>query len=204
MTTERKLWATLTLGSHLYGTAVEGSDTDLLHLYIPTTAELVANRRVSIPQRIENGIDNRHLLLGDFIMSLGHNPEHMVLAYHYADLFQGLDTAWLTGRALHAMLDASWSMWDKAQTPKNRAHAYRYALAANAMAKGSPLYPLLNQFYVQYMRLRNDEPDQIDNRAFCDYHGAVRTYINNLWKSDQFPDQDRLAQWTILRYLGLA
>lgn len=203
MTNGRHLWATLQLGSHLYGTTVEGSDTDLLELYLPTPVELVDNKRLHLPQCIKDGIDTRGALLGDFVMSLGINVEHSTLAYHYSDLFGDLQTYWLNGHALRAILDAATNMWVNAESPKNKAHAYRYALAASRMSRGEKLYPLEGQALIDYMLLRHGAEDT--SWGFMNSMNALRQYTEGLWKSKPAPtDRQKRAEWVMLRYLGLA
>lgn len=203
--TERRLWAKLQLGSHLYGTTVEGSDQDFLELYLPTTVELASNERVHIPQTIENGVDTRRFLLGAFVMSLGTNPEHSVLAYHYSDKFWGIQHLWMNGESLRWILDVAESMWTHAKAPKQKAHAYRYVIAIRAMASDAPLYPMLSQFREIFMGLRNDEPSQLTTLQFNDSVSAVREYLDRTWKSSPgVDDKQRRAEWVLLRYLGLA
>lgn len=201
--TDRRLWATLSMGSRLYGTAVEGSDTDILNLYLPEPHEMVANKHVVLPQCIKDGIDTRHSLLGDFVMSLGHNPEHMVLAYHYDDLFHGVRSAWLNADALNKMLDVALNMWTNANTPKNKAHAYRYMVSARLMVRSTPdLYPLTRGDLMEYMWLRNDDDRQMTDTAFRGAHTSIRGIVRSL-AYNTTTDRQRLAEWTLLRYLGL-
>lgn len=206
MTNDRRLWASLTLGSHLYGTTTEESDLDILNLYIPTPDELVANRHVKLPQCIKDGVDTRHLLLGDFVLSLGVNAEHMCLAYHYEDMFGAIETAWLNGRALRNILTASMNMWENAQTPKNRAHAYRYLVAAIRMAYSlRPLYPMIQSHHANFMALRNDDSNAfVTDVVFRMDHQNAQWYVDQHWRSNDYPDRQRLAEWTLLRYLGLS
>lgn len=199
---DRRLFATLQLGSRLYGTSVEGSDDDILELYLPTTDELVANRVVRMPQCIRNGIDTRQMLLGDFVMSLGTNTEHMVLAYQYHEIFSGIQTAWLNHRALTTILNAAQNMWDNAKTPKNRAHAYRYLYSASQMSLGiRPLYPMTGRWHADFMSLRNDEPNQFSQ--FHEFLNNIRVDMDRFWKSENYPNRQTLSEWVIIRYLGL-
>lgn len=203
MTTSRRLWTTLLLGSHLYGTQTEGSDTDLLELYLPTPVELVENRRYTLSQCIKDGIDTRGALLGDFVMSLGINVEHSTLAYHYSDLFGELQPYWLNGQSLRNILDAATNMWVNGKTPKNRAHAYRYALAASRMSRGEELYPLKGGALDDYMLLRNGAEDT--PWGFMRSMEAIRSYTEGIWKSKPAPtDRQKRAEWVLLRYLNLA
>jgi hypothetical protein len=202
---ERRLYALLTVGSHLFGTTTEESDLDRLELLIPSTEEMVDMRaRPNLPQCIRNGIDTRQMFLGNFVMSLGTNVENMVVAYHYAELFEDIQTLWLNGRALRNILAAAENMWDNAKTPKNKAHAYRYTLAAIQMSQGRVLYPMEANFHENYMGLRNDDPDQIGEYHFKKYLDTVREAIKRNWPSDGYPNREKLAEWVMLRYLNLA
>lgn len=208
MTTSRRLWTTLLLGSHLYGTAVEGSDTDLLELYLPTPVELVENRRYTLSQCIKDGIDTRGALLGDFVMSLGINVEHSTLAYHYSDLFGELQPYWLNGQAIRNILDAATNMWVNGKTPKNKAHAYRYAYCAMRMCQGLELYPMVDQAHVEYMALRNDETNQRTTESFLGALAVIRDAADVIdWAdtdADRYRAREKRAEWVLLRYLNLA
>lgn len=204
---ERKLYAKLTVGSNLFGTQTPDSDYDWLELLIPSTRELVQNQRVTIPQRINKHVDTRAMLLGGFVTSLGGNVENMATAYHYQEYFGPIQQYWLRRESLQKMLAVSMNMWNNAKTPKNLAHAYRYAYTADVMGDGAdfPAYPMTDHPREIYMGLRNGLDTCLKDARFFQYLMMVQEDVDNSKTlSDDSVDYDKLAEWVMLRYLGLA
>jgi hypothetical protein len=187
---ERRLFEELTVGSKLFGTQVEGSDLDLLRLWIPSTEEMVTNQRVHLPQCVKNGIDTRNMLLGGFVMSLGTNVENMAIAHHYDEIFEDIATYWLNGRALQTMLNAADNMWKNAKTPKNAAHGFRYAYTV-----------------VRIMNAPGEtvvEATDVYQSRWQDFMDDIAAEIKRHWPSNGYPNREKLAEWVMLRYLNLA
>jgi hypothetical protein len=207
---ERRLFEELTVGSKLFGTQVEGSDLDLLRLWIPSTEEMVTNQRVHLPQCVKNGIDTRNMLLGGFVMSLGTNVENMAIAHHYDEIFEDIATYWLNGRALQTMLNAADNMWKNAKTPKNAAHGFRYAYTVVRImnAPGEPVYPLTGTSLETYMKIRNAvdvvEATDVYQSRWQDFMDDIAAEIKRHWPSNGYPNREKLAEWVMLRYLNLA
>lgn len=200
---QRKRFATFQIGSHLYGDAKPSSDLDLLNLWYPTTKEMVSNQRVVIPSNVTDAIDQRNLLLGDFVMSLGANPENTLIFLQYRDWFPGLDPVWfLRTSTIRTMLVSAEGMWKnnhKAKNPsKQLAHAYRYLLGAMFMDEyldGKSPYPLEGVYLDVYKQIRAgrlvpaDFDWQWDNMlATCD-------------EPDDERQTDEMADWVLAEYM---
>lgn len=159
----RIAYATLPVGSHLYGGATEESDHDVLALVIPTLTELVGNRRITISQTYGGGLDTRTVLLGDFVMSLGVNPENTLIALSYPEHFPDSDL-WLRWSTSTTMFNSGMAMFKNAakiqedRRGKQLGHAYRYILGALQIKMKLPTtYPLTGDVFKVYMSIRNDE-----------------------------------------------
>lgn len=132
------------IGSHLYGTAREGSDLDLHRLVIPSRYWQVSNRVLTVPQRFETNeelgtqVDIRTTHLGMFIVNLGYNPE---FSFHSAYYLPDLKHLWLRKSVLLRFLDIADRMWEHAKTPKNYAQAFMYERNVLSLIQGEKIYP---------------------------------------------------------------
>ena len=213
MIQKRRLWAALPTGSQLYGTQTPESDEDTVQIWIPTWAELVSNKVVTIPQRItelgDTQLDVRGVLLGHFVMSLGHNPENMVLAHENPNRFGEIHHLWFKGDALTHMLNVAENMWTHAKTGANVAHAFRYAstIASWVLNPGVLAYPMneiTRDKYLEMKRQSNPEQARLVYGQVNWERGTkgLRDTIEREWKTTQTDeDRDALARWVMSQYL---
>lgn len=153
----RELYLALPVGSHLYGTTHAESDKDWLQLLIPSHQDMISNKRVTIPQQISNGLDIRTQFLGDFVTSLGHNPENTIIALHYHEHFGKLFPYFVNKTTAFNIMTVAEKMWKNAKTPKMRAHAFRHVAAAQSLVDyGYVRYPLEDMDLKLYKYLLND------------------------------------------------
>lgn len=190
-----KVFAELKTGSHLYGTNRPFSDEDTFVLVYPTVEQLVSNRNASFPQVIFDGRDTRTVLLGDFVMSLGKDPERSFSAMHYPNLFGEILDAWFCTDFLFRVLHVGQKMFDTAQTPKQKAHGARLWMAYVSLMNGTDpagLYPMTADERLTYANIRDGYwanttfdwmPTTMQNKV---RHGSV--------------DYTRLAEWVWAKY----
>lgn len=151
----RKLFAELVTGSTLYGTAHVDSDLDLVRIEYPTRSDVTSNRQVKRPQCISNGVDTRHVLLGEFVNSLGVNTENTILAAHYINQFGELHPFFMVEQVPIHMFNVACNMMTYAKSPKILAHGYRIGAVAGYISRGEPIFPLTNPDISIYQSLRS-------------------------------------------------
>jgi hypothetical protein len=194
----RSLYTRLIVGSRLYGYDTAESDLDFLDLVVPTKMELIANKRITIPQSITDTADTRTMLLGEFVMSLGTNPENSLIAMHYQDEFPD-PALWLRKQTAFRLIEVAEKMMLQAGKPKMAATAFRYISGAIDLSEDGMLtYPMSDEqvYTMRWLLKDSDEPKNVT------YHWEnLMAGINESGLSNEDIDYEAMAEWTAQIYL---
>lgn len=197
--TERTLFAEFVAGSHLYGSATEGSDKDLVRLWYPTLEEAVANKAVTIAQSVTPQVDIRGITLGQFVMSLGKNNENTLLAIHYWESFKIPSVAYINKAFVLGLAETGESMMKHAVTSKIYAHGWRYQAAAAELAETGSWqgYPLTGAKLEKYVEIRSTP----DGSLTYEPNDALMTLIKESpYLAPTKIDYQYLANWVWEKY----
>ena len=198
----RVLYSSYLIGSHLYGDAKPTSDVDHLNLWVPTMEEIAENRRITLQSTVSDGVDTRNALLGDFVMSLGDNPEHTLFGLTFLP-FVRLRRHFLRRSTALKMFASARSVIDSADKIKPSARnktlgqAWRYLSAASCLyANGFwSGYPMTGTALETYKQLRQGT-----------YTGGLKVThsLEELYGEGKLPDEPRdtetLARWVLGEY----